>query len=775
MCKKIFFVLIHFLFISLWAQDVPIGQFKEYLSYNRFHSVAQDSENIYAATGQSILVVDKRDGSKEKWSKLNGLSEIGVQTIHADRKGRLIIAYTNSNIDVIKDYKVHNIRDILNKQLTGSKIINNISTSEDLAYLSCDFGVVVLDLRTLLIKDTWFTIRQSEPYRAHFLIIHDQHYYLATDKGVFSLPVTASNAADFSRWTQSELSTAPYKLLCSYQNRLFAVRDGGSNSVPDSLFVYENSHWRHDNLLNIDYFRSFEVRDEKMLVCSWNHVKFFTGDSDIQYYWEPVFPHVYQNGRKAIFDEKMNIWVADDSSGLVRINTQTGKHEVIKADGPATNGAYGLCFTNGTLAVVPGARHNALVPGWGALPAISTLKEDQWWSHSDFSQFELAGAFNSVAINPLNTDEIYMASWLGGLFKINKATNEVVHYNGANSPLRSARANGIIFLSGLAIDKQNYLWMAQSEVPDLIKVKDLNTQEERWNSFGLGISNVSDVIAEHILIDSRNYKWVTIRRSNQLFVLKGSFDGVERREVDLVTEANVKGSRITCIAEDREGRIWVGSDQGVKIIYDAASVFNRGNREVFAKNILIKQDISSNEDGYWQNLLEFEYITCITVDAADRKWIGTRGAGIFLVSPNGTQQLFHFTTENSPLFSNQINDIKINPENGEVFIAMEEGLISYRGMATAGRENYKEVLVYPNPVRENYFGPIAVKGLMEDSFCKITDAAGNLVWQGYAYGGQLIWNGKDFHGRRPVTGVYFIMASSKTGKEKRVAKLLFVQ
>jgi len=787
MHKKIVFVLTHFLFISLVAQNVPIGQFKEYLPYNRFHAVAQDDENIYAATRQSILVIDKHDGSQKKWSKLNGLSEIGIQTLHADKEGRLIIAYRNSNIDVIKDYKVHNVRDILNKQLTGSKTINNISTFGDFAYLSCDFGVVVLDLKTLLIKDTWITILQGEPYSARFFTIHNERYYLATDKGVFSLPISALNAADFSMWTQeNELPKLPFKLLCSYQNKLFAVRDEALNInsvLFDSLFVYENAHWRHDNLLMTDTIRSFEVKNDKLLVCSQHHIKIFSGSSYNQYYWYPdywlpVSSNEQENATRAIFDEKMNVWVADNCSGLAYINTETRNYKMIKAEGPINSGAYGLCIVDGALAVVPGARHTALVPVW-SYPAISIVKQDQigedyWWSHSDFSRFELAGGFNSVAINPLNTNEIYMASWLGGLFKINKATNEMMRYYSANSPLLSERIDSIIFLSGLAIDKQNYLWMTQSGAPGLVKVKDLNTESEKWNSFAL-LSNVSDVIAEHILVDSRNYKWVTIPRQDQLFVLKGSVDNVEKREIDLGSEATVKSNRITCIAEDREGRIWVGADQGVKVIYDAASVFSKNDKEVFAKNILIKQDISSNEEGYWQYLLQFEYITCIAVDAANRKWIGTQSAGVFLVSPNGTEQLFHFTTENSPLFSNQINDIKINPENGEVFIATTEGLISYRGTATAGRENFKEALVFPNPVRENYFGPIAVQGLMEDSFCKITDAAGNLVWQGYAYGGQLIWNGKDFHGRRPATGVYFVMASSKTGKERKVAKFLFVQ
>jgi len=363
-----------------------------------------------------------------------------------------------------------------------------------------------------------------------------------------------------------------------------------------------------------------------------------------------------------------------------------------------------------------------------------------------------------------------MASWVGGLYKINKTTNEINYYDNSNSPLAATNLDdGRVLLSGLAIDKQNYLWMAQSGSTHQIKVKNLNTIAEEWHSVVLP-SSVN--FTEHLIIDSRNYRWVTAPRQNHLYVLRGAPNNVEVKRVDITTQALVNANRINCIAEDREGRIWIGADQGVKVIYDAGSVFSR---TVYAKNILIKQDISSNEEGYWQYLLESEYITCIAVDAADRKWIGTQSAGVFLVSPAGTQELFHFTTDNSPLFSNQINDIKINHESGEVFIATAEGLLSYKGTATIGKPDFKEVLVYPNPVRENYFGPVAVRGLMEDAFCKITDAAGNLIWQGIAYGGQLIWNGKDFYGNRPATGVYFVMASSKSGKEKKVAKFLFVQ
>ena len=740
MLKKIFFLLVPSFFFTLSAQELPIGQFKEYLPYNQFQWVAQDQENIYAATNQSILVLDKSDESLSKWSKLNGLSEVGIQTLYADQKGRLFVAYTNSNVDIIENYKVHNIRDILNKQTSGSKTINQFFSAGDLAYLSCDFGVVIIDLKTYLVKDSWFTIKQNEPYKANFLTIHNNSYFLATDKGVFSLPVSASNPADFSTWTQEqELKNYSYKLLCSYRDKLFAVREGEWNQ--DSVFIYQNSHWENDTFLNITIIRSFEVKNDKLIVCSWNQVKIIA-DKSFAYYWEPTPPNKWQNGWCATFDGKANIWIADNSSGLIHINTNDGMYKTITAEGPANSNAYGLYFTNGKLAVVPGARRVAVEPDY-TTPVISILHEDNWWYRKDFSEFDYARAFNSVAINPLDNNEIYIASWIGGLFRINKETKESFNYNSDNSPLKSARTNGIIFLSGLAIDKKNNLWMAQSEVLDFVKVKDLESKEEKW--YSINFSNFfekgEDIIAEHILVDSRNYKWITFPRHPQrllVFYENGSLgnDAVHKKaEVNLTAQANVAGATITCIAEDREGRIWIGADQGIKVVYDAASVFNR---PVYAKNILLEQE------GYVQNLLEFEQVTCIAVDAADRKWIGTKTAGVFLVSPTGTQELLHFTTENSPLFSNQIYDIKINPDNGEVFFATNGGIISYKGTATTGKENYNEVLVYPNPVHSEYTGPIAVKGLMEDSFCKITDAAGNLVWQGYAYGGQLIWNGKDF-------------------------------
>ncbi len=234
--------------------------------------------------------------------------------------------------------------------------------------------------------------------------------------------------------------------------------------------------------------------------------------------------------------------------------------------------------------------------------------------------------------------------------------------------------------------------------------------------------------------------------------------------VNMNSSANISTINVNCIAEDLNGKIWIGTELGVKVVHDAGEVFNR---QVYAKNILLEQL------DYVQNLLEFETVTAIAVDGANRKWMGTSNAGIFLISPEGTEQLLHFTVDNAPLPSNTILDIAIEQTTGEVFISTQDGVVSYRGDATQGNEDYEELLVYPNPVRSGYTGTIAVKGLMENAFCKIVDAEGRLIWNDYASGGQLTWNGKDFNGKRPNTGVLFVIIADETGKEKTVAKILF--
>jgi ligand-binding sensor domain-containing protein len=224
-------------------------------------------------------------------------------------------------------------------------------------------------------------------------------------------------------------------------------------------------------------------------------------------------------------------------------------------------------------------------------------------------------------------------------------------------------------------------------------------------------------------------------------------------------------SVVYSIAEDKDRNVWVGTGSGVAVFYCPGSVLSQNGCDA--------DQIKVERDGFVGYLFGSEQVRAIAVDAANRKWIGTTN-GVWLVSADGKEELLRFTVENSPLPSNQVTDIAINDKTGEVIIATLGGMASYQGDAVAQCTDCEDALVYPNPVRPDYDGPIAIKGLIEGAYVKIIDVSGTLVFQGRANGSQMIWNGKGYNGNRAASGVYTVISSTDLGKERRVAKILLM-
>lgn len=231
---------------------------------------------------------------------------------------------------------------------------------------------------------------------------------------------------------------------------------------------------------------------------------------------------------------------------------------------------------------------------------------------------------------------------------------------------------------------------------------------------------------------------------------------------------NIQGNKVFSIACDQDGEIWIGTDNGISVIYSPENVFTGGNYD--AQRIIIPRNDGT---GLGDILLENEFITCITVDGDNNKWIGTDNAGVFLLSPDGMNEIYHFTEEDSPLFSNLITDIAIN-NNGEVFIGTSKGIISFRGESAPPEDTFTDVYAYPNPVREGYTGKIGIKGLVKDADVKITDISGNLIYETRSFGGQAVWNGRNFDGRRAKTGVYLVFIANEDGTETIATKILVI-
>jgi len=351
----------------------------------------------------------------------------------------------------------------------------------------------------------------------------------------------------------------------------------------------------------------------------------------------------------------------------------------------------------------------------------------------------------------------------------------IASYRDTNSTLQVGIGNPTqCQVVGMGFDLNRNLWVLNSLAAKPVNVR---TPSGAWKSYSIpGISGAP--LFGDMTVDSYGQKWINVIGNNAplgsglvVFNDNGTLDNITDDKARFFSTGPGKGNLpsvdIRAIVEDLEGEIWLGTGRGIAVIYAPSSATTASNYD--AQQILIKQD------GINQYLLESEVVTAIAVDGANRKWIGTEAGGLFLMSPDGTEQILNFNESNSPLLSNYIITLAIDDKTGELFIGTNRGIISYMGDAVRGdKSGCSDVVVFPNPVREGYTGPIAIRGLVPNGSFKITDVSGNLVYEAFSNGTQAIWNGTNFSGRRVQTGVYLIFSTDALGDNTCVTKLLFI-
>jgi hypothetical protein len=228
-------------------------------------------------------------------------------------------------------------------------------------------------------------------------------------------------------------------------------------------------------------------------------------------------------------------------------------------------------------------------------------------------------------------------------------------------------------------------------------------------------------------------------------------------------------NNVFSITEDLDGNIWVGTDMGPAVYYNPGKVFSS---DLKAARIKIPRNDGTGLADY---LLGTETVTTIAVDGANRKWFGTMSSGAYLMSEDSKKELLHFNSTNSPLLSDDMVKISVNGLTGDVWFGTSEGIVSFRGDATTGKDDYSGIYVFPNPVREDYEGLVTVTGLVEGSTVKITDISGNLVYETSSLGGQVTWDLRNYRSARVATGVYLVFCSNEDGSLAEVTKLLVIR
>jgi len=755
---------------SVKGQDsLAIGEWESHLPYTSGNYISQSSSKIIYSTLWSLFTIDKEDFSIEFYDKINLLTDVGVLKHKYDDEGeQLILIYNDSNIDIIKGTEVINIPDIKNNSdILGDKKIYNVSISDNRRmFISCGFGVVEFDLESYEFGFTCFT--DIPVYNTHY---YDNNIIAATEDGVYKYDLDLhDNPSDFQLWDHlgqeyglPEIYPATDLLVWKEHLYMSTGEDLWKTGKELSFDVIYST--KEDN--EIAFLNSSD--GELMVGVAWEYnvskVLFFKEDD------------LYVQGHHecsnqinfAELDQFGRLWYAD-RTGAIRY----AENKIYPCDAIDINAPY-----SNNISDVDTKGDKVFIASGGVDPSYTYIYRrdgfyiwngEKWkiYNENEYPVFRDRDMYDFFRILPHpESDKVFVGTYHRGILELNPENDEMAFYDQTNSTLRGKTGDeSRERVSGMAFDQQMNLWVSNFGAPKPLSVF---TSSGEWRSFN--VQSGKDL--RDISIDQSGNKWIIIDREAEGFLVidEGDLDDPsdDRQRVISKSNSNLQSNKINAIEVDLDGDVWVGTAAGPVVFECGSEVFDsgcRGNRR------------QTELEGIGAYLLDDVNITCIETDGANRKWFGSE-SGIFVQSATGEEQIAHFTKENSPLFDNTIIDLAYNDLNGSMLIATSKGLMSFRTITSTGGDKHRgDIYAFPNPVRPEYNGLIAIKGFARDSNIKITDINGQLIHETTAQGGQAIWDGFDYNGRRAASGVYLVFASTTDDFEEPktiVTKILLVK
>jgi hypothetical protein len=761
------YIIVAFLLLSQFAQSqIRVGKWRDHFSYNNCFAVCKGGDKIYGATTTSIFWYNTSSGEIGKLSRVQGLNDIDIRSIeYSEQHQVLAVGYENGNIDFVFKDRILNMSEIKDKAMQGGKRINGITFYNDLVYLATDFGIVVIDLIKEEVKDTYFIGDLGESIRVNRIAIVSGSMYAATEKGLLSANVNDPLLIQYQRWTKESTFSDPLAECIdveSFGSSVVAI-EGNSIAQKDIIWGYDGTTWLE---LGQQYNTISHVRanSSRLIVTSLEGISSYTSIHAI-----PTNISAYNftwnfSPQMALPLESDNVAIADKNFGIVY--GVPGSLISAVPNGPTNNRAYSIGVSSEKVIVATGALDAAFGNRYYPL-SYHKFENEQWETSEDWVNRDAI----RVVFSPTNPNEFFIASWGYGIFQYLN-NDPVKKYDPSNSSLQTIyEGQPYARISGVAIDNTGNLWASNVMVSKPISVK---KPDGTWYSFPYASAINADRFGD-LTYSPTGQLWLILPSGEGLFVLDPgsnieSASDDHYRKIKLIDRnGNILPNDIFSLKFDRDGYVWIGTSEGVIISYNPDKAVDVSTFEALRVKI---PDVVQGLAAY---LLQTETVTSIAVDGGNRKWFGTLKSGVFLQSADGSKEILHFNMENSPLPSNSIADIKIHPSSGEVFIATDKGLISYRGDATEPGTAFGKVYAFPNPVKPDYSGLITITGLVENATVKITDIAGNLVYETHSLGGQATWDGKNLNSHKVATGVYLIFCSDNNGEQTAVSKLLFIK
>lgn len=751
--------------VLLIGQDliaqVPVQSWRSHLPMSRFDWVGQLDGRLFAANRFGVISYDEEEGSVESLTKTNVLTETDLSCFSCSLdEGICVIGYENGNLDFLDaDMHLTNQPAILNANIVGDKAVREVFFKEGIAYLLTGIGVLEIDLASFNVQEYGALRFNDENVEIMSGIIQDDTLMVSSPQGVFRTLI--STLFEDQSLTQVSFNAEP-ELVRSFftiNGRIHAIYSQG-NSL-DTLLIENNGSLIQRSELAGSFLRQFTQRGDKLIGVLYDEVVEYDANfSRIR----NIYTYSAESGgiepSSILFDAASDdILIADRRYGLVRSSFDDQfNSQVINISSPRTGVISVLDSDDELIYALPGGNDFTFNQ-----PYVYRFEEEEWTSSLYY--LDTNNSIRNTSSIVRSGDKTYIGYDGSGLMILDGEGAVVAHYDEVNSQIEDDK-DGYYGIRGLELDDDGNLWMLNSRATSTLSILD---PDENW--YTISLEGFPKPIADNFIRHSSGIFVFSLKEDGLICYDPGD-DPLDLSDDEFVhltsspSSGNLPNNTINCLVEDRDGELWIGSDEGIAVLYSLPSVFNAGGEN--AQRIIV------NQDGYNGYLFESDAVIAIEVDGANRKWVAPRGAGLFLISADGQEQIVRYTEDDSPLLNDNISDLTMHPETGELFIATESGLQSLQTDATEPETAISSIRVFPNPVKPGYNGLISFSGLTDEAYVRVTDVSGNLVFETESKGGTAVWDGKDRGGSKVTSGIYLIHAGQRNGAGGSLSRLMIL-
>ena len=751
-----------------------------HLSYRNATAVEKLGNTVYGLFNGNLLRYDATDNSVTEIDRFSGLSDKGIRYMGVSTTRRcLVLYYEDNNIDLLyEDGTVVNIPQV--KSYTEHTISPiHFTVNGDWALVGTSLGVILLDVAKQEVKGFYYY--NTPVYAANVI---DNNLYVAFAGRVATAPLTANlydkaqlhTVYNFRPTAIMPTATGIYFIVPvvsgindAWQGLSYVTREEGAvpqrltGTIPTKGIVNEQG--------------AYFAAGKKLLVVH-HDTPTTVAQADIPETTLALCPAT-----------ATDLWMAHGEKGMVSY-TYDGEElhptgRTFGTYGPRRDLSYQVRFSPDGKFYVCGGKpdHSDAIKNTGTLMRY----DGNEWTDMDEDALREAQEqryrnVSDVAFDPADPNHVYATGYSTGLFEFQDGLYKE-SYTPDNSPIASAAPNSRYYLyylrtGGVTFDRDGRLWVLQNYTDSvgLVRRTDGTWKKVYISSMAGGVRNYK------IRQDpTQNRMWMCVQAETSIKSGICALDYTSTLDSDDMTEqyrtsaVNEDGTTVNLLAPqdfcfDLNGQLWIGCETGVFVVEDPDTWFDT--------DFTILQPKVPRNDGtnYADYLLTGVQVNAIAVDGGNRKWLGTNGGGLYLVSPDGTQILAHYTADNSPLLSDVVQGLAIDPATGLLFIATEIGLCSYASGVTEPAASLKEndIKVFPNPVRPEYHGLVNITGLTADAEVKIMTTGSQLVATGRATGGSYQWNGRNAAGHRVGSGVYYLLVTTANGSTSVVAKIVVI-